>query len=108
LALVNSSITNPKILVLGVAYKSGVSDVRETPVSELRKYLKSQGAEVAWNDPLVPEWEGSKPVDLDWECDLAILATCQPGMDVEQLITRGIQILDCTNSLKNVSGVIPL
>jgi UDP-N-acetyl-D-glucosamine dehydrogenase len=108
LALVNSSITNPKILVLGVAYKSGVSDVRETPVSELRKYLNSQGAEVAWHDPLVPEWEGSKPVDLDWECHLAILATSQPGMDVEQLITRGIQILDCTNSLKNVSGVIPL
>ena len=108
LSLVDESIRNPKVLILGVAYKPGISDVRETPVSELRDYLKAQGAEVAWHDPLVPVWESSKPVDLGWECDVAILATKQPGMDVAQLITRGIQILDCTNSIKNLAGVISL
>jgi len=101
LGMVDSSIRNPKVLLLGVAYKPGVGDVRETPVSELRDHLMAQGAEVAWHDPLVATWEGSKPVDLGWECDVAILATKQPGMDIEVLIARGIQILDCTNSLKN-------
>ena len=105
LAMVDSSIRNPKVLLLGVAYKPGVGDVRETPVSELRDHLMTQGAEVAWHDPLVVTWEGSKPVDLGWECDIAILATKQPGMDIEALIARGIRILDCTNSLKNRVGV---
>ena len=108
LAMIDESITNPKVLILGVAYKPGVGDVRETPVSELRDHLRSSGADVAWHDPLVPVWEGSKPVDLGWECDVAILATKQPGMDVGQLIARGVQILDCTNSIKDNIGVISL
>ena len=99
LSMVDENIRNPKVLILGVAYKPGVSDVRETPVSELRDYLKAQGADVAWHDPLVPVWEGSNPVDLDWDCDVAILATKQPGMNLTQLIAKGIQILDCTNSI---------
>ena len=108
LAMVDSSITNPKVLILGVAYKPGVGDVRETPVSELRDHLKSQGADVAWHDPLVSVWEGSKSVNLGWECDVAILATKQPGMDVAQLIARSVQILDCTNSVKGLTGVTSL
>jgi UDP-N-acetyl-D-glucosamine dehydrogenase len=105
LGMVDSSIKSPKVLILGVAYKSGVGDVRETPVSELREYLNAQGADVAWHDPLVPEWEGSSPVNLDWGCDVAILATTQAGMNLNQLITRGIKILDCTNSLTSGAGV---
>ena len=108
LAMIDESIPNPKVLILGVAYKPGVGDVRETPVSELRDHLRSSGADVAWHDPLVPVWEGSKPVELSWECDVAILATKQPGMDVGQLIARGVQILDCTNSIKDNIGVISL
>ena len=108
LSMVDQTIENPKVLILGVAYKPGVGDVRETPVSELRDYLKVQGADVAWHDPLVPVWEGSKPVDLEWACDVAILATKQPGMDVELLLKRGIRILDCTNTIKNLDGVFSL
>jgi UDP-N-acetyl-D-glucosamine dehydrogenase len=108
LSKVNQNIKNPKVLILGVAYKPGVGDVRETPVSELRDYLKMQGADVAWHDPLVPVWEGSNPVDLDWECDVAILATKQPGMNLDRLIDRGVLILDCTNSLTGQAGVSSL
>ena len=108
LDMVDSSIRNPKVLILGVAYKPGVGDVRETPVSELRVHLMAQGAKVAWHDPLVATWEGSKPVDLRWECDVASLATKQPGMDIQPLIARGTQILDCTNSLKNSAGTTSL
>ena len=108
LSMVNPSIKHPKVLILGVAYKPGVGDVRETPVSELRDHLKAQGADVAWHDPLVPVWEGSKPVDLDWECDIAILATKQPGMNLGKLIARRIQILDCTNSITGQTGVSSL
>jgi len=108
LGLVDISISKPKVLILGVAYKPGVGDVRETPVSELRAYLIAEGAEVAWHDPFVPIWEGSKPVDLDWECDVAILATKQPGMDVGKLISKGTRLLDCTNSIIQAAGVVSL
>jgi UDP-N-acetyl-D-glucosamine dehydrogenase len=105
LKIVDSNVKNPKVLILGVTYKPGVGDVRETPASELRKHLKAYGAEVAWHDPLVSDWEGSEPVDLDWDCDVAILATNQPGMKLDKLISKGIQILDCTNSITGQAGV---
>jgi UDP-N-acetyl-D-glucosamine dehydrogenase len=108
LALVDENIETPKVLILGVAYKPGVGDVRESPVAELRDHLKKKGAKVAWHDPLVPLWEGSEPVDLGWECDVAILAMNQPGMDIAQLIARGVQILDCTNSAKGLTGVVSI
>jgi UDP-N-acetyl-D-glucosamine dehydrogenase len=108
LGLIDSNIRNPRVLILGVAYKPGVGDIRETPVSELRTHLISQGAEVSWHDPLVPIWEGSKPVDLNWHCDVAVLATNHPCMNLEQLIARGVLILDCTNSIQGVFGVTSL
>jgi len=108
LSMVDALKTKPRVLILGVAYKPGVGDVRETPVSELRDHLVGLGAKVAWHDPLVTNWEDSLPVDLDWECDVAILATKQPGMDIKQLTNRGIQILDCTNSSSHFPEVTSL
>ncbi len=108
LSLIDPAIKTPKVLILGVAYKPGVSDVRETPVLALREYLKLQGVEVAWHDPLVSSWGDSNTVGIDWNCDVAILATNQPGIDTKKLINRGIQILDCTNSLKTITGVTHL
>lgn len=108
LIMVKSKTRNPKVLILGVAYKSGVGDVRETPVSELHDHLISKGVEVAWHDPLVQSWKGSKSVGLEWECDVAILATRQPNMNLDQLIASGVQILDCTNSINGLAGVTSL
>lgn len=108
LSMVGEGISNPKVLILGVAYKPGVGDVRETPVAELRNHLSALGAVVAWHDPLVSVWEGLEPVDLGWTCDIAILTTKQPGMDINQLLTRGIQVLDCTNSFNGTAGVSSL
>ena len=108
MSLINSKSETPKILILGVAYKPGVGDVRETPVSELYKYLVAHGAHVAWHDPFVPRWNDSTPVEIGWDCELAILTNNQPGMDLNQLIAQGRKILDCTNSLKKSENVIPI
>ena len=108
LNLVDPSIKNPKVLILGVAYKPGIGDVRETPVTELRGHLLSLGATVAWHDPLVPVWHSTQSVALDWQCDIAILAIKQPGMDINQLINTGVCILDCTNTIRDQATVIAL
>ena len=90
---------------MGVAYKPGVGDVRETPASALREALVARGAEVAWVDPLVPLWEGTKPVSESWDCDVAIVATNQPGLDVKSLLDQEVPVLDCTNNYGDLQGV---
>lgn len=96
------------ILILGVAYKPGTADTRETPVLELVKILRNQGFKVAWHDPLVKYWEGESSVEVDWPCDIVILAINQPAIDISPILKAGIPILDCTNSYKNYESVIPL
>jgi UDP-N-acetyl-D-glucosamine dehydrogenase len=105
LALSKTSTGTPKVLIMGVAYKPGVGDVRETPASSLRTALVARGAEVAWVDPLVPLWEGSKPVTDAWDCDVAIVATNQPGLNVKSWLAKGIPVLDCTNNYGELTGV---
>jgi hypothetical protein len=77
-------------------------------VTELSEPDVANGADVAWYDPLVSVWQGLSPVDLNWDCDIAILATNQPGMNLEKILLKGVQILDCTNSINGLTGVVSL
>ena len=66
-------LTGKKILVVGVAYKPEVADVRETPAEALIHELRAKGAKVSWHDELVQDWNGEKSVGLSSDFDLAIL-----------------------------------
>jgi UDP-N-acetyl-D-glucosamine dehydrogenase len=74
-----------KVLVVGVAYKPNVADVRETPAEALILELKKKGAVVFWHDDLVNKWNGEKSVSLTTEYDLAILATPHDYLDLTKL-----------------------
>jgi len=91
------SLKDKRILVVGVAYKPDVSDIRETPVEALLTGLTEQGAKVYWHDDLVKEWNGSKSVALSSDYDLAIIATPHSYIDIEKL--GDILILDTRGSL---------
>ncbi len=106
--LIPASAKTKRVLIMGVAYKPGVSDVRETPATSLRDDLIAQGCEVGWLDPLVSEWEGLTPVSVDWECDAAVVATAQPGMPVAAIAGRGVPVLDCTGSFAHLENVTRL
>jgi UDP-N-acetyl-D-glucosamine dehydrogenase len=105
LSLVDKLKKSPTVMILGVAYKPGVSDTRESPVLLLKSSLESTGATVIWHDPLVNEWAGSKSSDLDAAFDVAVIATNQPGMNVASITARGIRVLDCTNNFGHLDGV---
>lgn len=89
------NLSNKKILVIGVAYKPNVSDVRETAVEPLIELLKAEGAEVFWHDNLVKNWKGEVSTEVSTDFDLAILATQHDYInlddlgDVPRLNTRG-------------------
>lgn len=78
-------LKNKKILVVGVAYKPNVADVRETPVSALINGLREKGAQVSWHDDLVKEWNGEKSVPLSSDFDLVIIATPHDYLDLTKL-----------------------
>ena len=105
LKLVASKTQKARVLLLGVAYKAGVSDIRETPVSHLRERLIHLGHVVAWIDPLVTTWENTNPTNELKGFDVAILAVNQPGLPIAELQRIGTPILDCTNSLAGQGGI---
>lgn len=74
-----------RVLVIGVAYKSNISDTRQTPVEALIVGLEEKFAQVFWHDDLVKEWNGKKSVTLSGDYDLAILATPHDYLDLTKL-----------------------
>jgi UDP-N-acetyl-D-glucosamine dehydrogenase len=90
-------LKNKKILVVGVAYKPNIADIRESPAKLLIAGLKQKGAQVFWHDDLVKEWNGEKSVALSSKYDLAILATPHDYLDLTKL--GDIPILNTRGSI---------
>ena len=78
-------LEDKKILVVGVAYKANISDVRETPVEALITGLRLKKAEVFWHDDLVKKWNGEDSSSLGIQCDLAIIATPHDYIDLTKI-----------------------
>ncbi|MBN1918264.1 MAG: nucleotide sugar dehydrogenase [Verrucomicrobia bacterium] len=100
------------VLVLGVAYKRDVSDVRESPAIEVIRLLREKGAVVEYADPHVPVFheEGMQleAVELTPErlaaCDLAIIVTDHRAFDYKAVIEHARAIFDTRNATKNLDG----
>jgi UDP-N-acetyl-D-glucosamine dehydrogenase len=92
------------IAILGVAYKSGISDIRESPAEDVARSLQSQGFKVLWSDPLVKSFHDFQ-VLADQKLAGAIVVTAQEGLAVAELAESGVPILDCTGAFKAVKGV---
>ena len=86
-----------KILILGVAYKPNVADIRNTPVESLINELKQKGAQVSWHDELVGKWNGGSSVAISSDFDLVILATPHDYFDLTKL--GNVPILNTLGSL---------
>jgi UDP-N-acetyl-D-glucosamine dehydrogenase len=74
-----------KVLVIGVAYKPNVADVRETPVVSLITGLEKSGASVSWHDDLVKTWNNQSSVPITDQYDLAIIATPHDYIQLSKL-----------------------
>jgi UDP-N-acetyl-D-glucosamine dehydrogenase len=87
-------VRGSRVLLLGVSYKSGVGDIRESPALKILTALRERGAELSYHDPFVPVLPAhgmSSVEDLDAAAaaaDLVVIITAQPGIDFIGLAGR--------------------
>src|ERR687891_896813 len=95
------SMSGARILILGVAYKPDIGDVRESPALKLIELLRNAGSEVGYHDPhvrSVPEL-GLESVPLDskaWDC--AVIVTDHSSIDYDDLVERSKLVVDLRNA----------
>jgi UDP-N-acetyl-D-glucosamine dehydrogenase len=95
------SLSGSKILVLGVAYKADINDVRESPAEKLMQLLRNAGANVAYHDPHVARFDGLNSVDLEPEAyDCVVIVTAHSTIDYADVVKRGKVIVDFRNATK--------
>ena len=92
-------VRGSRVLILGVAYKAGVADVRESPALKILRLLVDRGADVRYHDPHVAELpelglEGGSLDDALDDCDLAVIVTAHPEVDHGLVVERAPAVLD--------------
>lgn len=105
-------VNGSRILVLGVAYKPDVKDVRESPALDIIALLHGMGAEVSYSDPFVPELdEGEfqlRSVDLTdailQQADCVVIVTNHKVLDVNQVTQNARVVVDTRNAVKGAEG----
>jgi UDP-N-acetyl-D-glucosamine dehydrogenase len=95
---VRKPVRGSRILIVGVAYKGGVADLRESPALKIIRNLRAQGAEVSYHDPHVPQLA---EFDLDSvdiaeaaRSDVAAIITAHPEVDHEALVRAAPLVVD--------------
>jgi UDP-N-acetyl-D-glucosamine dehydrogenase len=97
----SKSVSGAKILILGVAYKPDIGDMRESPAEKLIHLLKTAGADVSYHDPFVPEFDGMHSAALEPErFDCIAIVTNHSGIDYADIVRRGKVIVDFRNATK--------
>ena len=92
-------VKGSKILLLGVSYKAGVGDIRESPALEIVGLLRELGADVAYHDPFaehLAEFD-LRSVDLDaalGSSDLVAIITAHPGIDYAEVVATAPLTID--------------
>jgi UDP-N-acetyl-D-glucosamine dehydrogenase len=95
------SLSGSKVLVLGVAYKSDIGDIRESPALKLIALLQAAGAEIAYHDPYVDELHeaGLKTVPLDPAAyDCVVIVTAHSHVDYDDLVDKAHVVVDLRNA----------
>jgi UDP-N-acetyl-D-glucosamine dehydrogenase len=109
-------VKNARILILGLAYKPDVDDVRESPSFELIEKFEELGASVDYNDPHVARTHKMRRYDLQMESvhlsaetlgkyDCVLIATNHSAYDWQLIADHSKLIIDTRNALKHIKGI---
>ena len=111
LNLCKKSINGSKILLLGIAYKKDVNDIRESPALEIYNELVGKGAIVEYNDPYVKQFvdaRGNKVISIKMrykdlqQYDCIVLCTNHSSYDYKKIEENAKVIVDTRNAFKEI------
>jgi UDP-N-acetyl-D-glucosamine dehydrogenase len=103
-----------RVLILGVAYKKDVDDVRESPALKIMELLGSAGAAVAYHDPFVPRLERMRKYDFGLESipltaealrahDCALIVTDHSTVDYDLVASESFLTVDTRNATAHLT-----
>jgi UDP-N-acetyl-D-glucosamine dehydrogenase len=107
------SIKGSKILVLGVAYKRDIDDLRESPSLTIIELLREKGADVAYNDPYFPTVGHGRHYDLNMtstpldnlaQYDAVVIVTDHSTYDYNAIVEQSQLVVDTRNATKGISS----
>lgn len=102
-----------KILILGIAYKRDIDDMRESPALEIIELLREKGAKISYNDPYIPRIPKVRKYDLDLKStpltakflksvDAALIITDHSSYDYGWIVENSDLVVDTRNATKDV------
>ena len=106
---VRKPVRDSKILVLGVSYKAGVGDTRESPALKIIAALQELGGDVSYHDPHVADLPKTdlSSVDLDAaleEADAVAIVTAHPSIDYGQVIEKASLVVDLRGVMRDAGA----
>jgi UDP-N-acetyl-D-glucosamine dehydrogenase len=105
-------LNGARVLLLGMAYKKDIDDLRESPALKIAKLLLQHGADISYHDPFVPHCQVGKrevaSIDLTEEAlsqtDLVIIITAHTNVDYKMVAEHAPLILDTRNATKGIKS----
>ncbi len=105
------AVKGARVLVVGVAYKPNIDDVRESPALDIIRLLEGDGADVVYHDPYVPrleedgsEWVGEDLTDeLISSVDVAVIVTNHSTVDHRRVFDLAPIVVDSRNATKGLA-----
>ena len=98
------SLSGKSVLVVGVAYKPNVADVRETAAELVIEHLRERGAVVSWHDDVVSTWKSDSSAPLSG-ADIAVVVTMHDSVKAADVIASAPYVFDTTGKLEGVHGL---
>jgi len=92
------------VLIVGVAYKPNVADVRETAAELVINHLRERGAVVSWHDDVVGTWLGENSAPLSG-ADISIVVTKHDSVDEKAIVASAPYVFDTTGKVAGAKGL---
>jgi len=107
------SLNGARVLVLGVAYKKDIDDLRESPALTIIELLQKDGAQVSYNDPYFPFIGKGRKYDLQMKCadlnnlgqyDCVVIVTDHSDYDYRRIVQESQLVVDTRNATRGIES----
>ena len=107
------ALNGSKVLVLGLAYKKDIDDLRESPSLTIIELLQKEGAQVSYNDPYFPTVGKGRKYDLQMKCvplenlgqyDCTLIVTDHSDYDYARIVRESQMVVDTRNATKGIKS----